>query len=229
MFEREKKTDCGNYREVDVIPRTDNAEKAVRGKRGKRKTYIAICAGNVQITYTKVAIAQLHQIPPCIFIIQILLLRLCNLLPLHPLPLDRPFRIVRPGYYVHLSVIPAVHFLFPIKHFLPAFPCTRGRGILTRPAGEPSPSCTTPLYSPVDRYHLHFLGMVRMLIPHTSPLSGAFSRIFACLFPANMVQYKCDLYICWQKALTVFPGTVKAFFLLPGCLRGVVTPRSVCQ
>ena len=37
MFEREKKTDCGNYREVDVIPRTDNAEKAVRGKRGKRK------------------------------------------------------------------------------------------------------------------------------------------------------------------------------------------------
>lgn len=29
-----------------------------------------------------------------------------------------------------------------------------------------------------------------------------------------MVQYKCDLYICWQKALTVFPGTVKAFFLL---------------
>jgi len=37
VFEREKKTDCGNYREVDIIPRTDNAEKAVRGKRGKRK------------------------------------------------------------------------------------------------------------------------------------------------------------------------------------------------
>ena len=37
MFEREKKTDCGDYREVDVIPRTDNAEKAVKGKRGKKK------------------------------------------------------------------------------------------------------------------------------------------------------------------------------------------------
>lgn len=37
MFEREKKIDCGDYREVDIIPRTDNAEKAVRGKRGKRK------------------------------------------------------------------------------------------------------------------------------------------------------------------------------------------------
>lgn len=37
MFEREKKVDCGDYREVDIIPRTDNAEKAVRGKRGKRK------------------------------------------------------------------------------------------------------------------------------------------------------------------------------------------------
>ena len=37
MFIREKKVDCQNYREVDVIPRTDNAEKAVRGKRGKRK------------------------------------------------------------------------------------------------------------------------------------------------------------------------------------------------
>lgn len=37
VFEREKKTDCGDYREVDVIPRTDNAEKAVKGKRGKKK------------------------------------------------------------------------------------------------------------------------------------------------------------------------------------------------
>lgn len=37
MFEREKKIDCGDYREVDVIPRTNNAEKAVKGKRGKRK------------------------------------------------------------------------------------------------------------------------------------------------------------------------------------------------
>lgn len=37
MFYREKKTDCGLYREVDVIPRTDNAERAVKGKRGKRR------------------------------------------------------------------------------------------------------------------------------------------------------------------------------------------------
>lgn len=37
MFEREKKIDCGPYREIDIIPRTDNAEKATRGKRGKRK------------------------------------------------------------------------------------------------------------------------------------------------------------------------------------------------
>lgn len=37
MFEREKKIDCGDYREVDIIPRTDNAEKAVKGKRGKKK------------------------------------------------------------------------------------------------------------------------------------------------------------------------------------------------
>lgn len=36
MFVREKKIDCGCYREVDIIPRTDNAEKAVKGKRGKR-------------------------------------------------------------------------------------------------------------------------------------------------------------------------------------------------
>ena len=37
VFIREKKTDCNTYREVDIIPRTDNAEKAVRGKRGKRR------------------------------------------------------------------------------------------------------------------------------------------------------------------------------------------------
>lgn len=36
MFIREKKIDCGNYREVDIIPRTDNAEKAVKGKRGTK-------------------------------------------------------------------------------------------------------------------------------------------------------------------------------------------------
>ena len=36
VFVREKKIDCTNYREVDIIPRTDNAEKAVRGKRGKK-------------------------------------------------------------------------------------------------------------------------------------------------------------------------------------------------
>lgn len=37
MFIREKKIDCGTYREVDIIPRTDNAERATRGKRGKKK------------------------------------------------------------------------------------------------------------------------------------------------------------------------------------------------
>lgn len=37
MFYREKKVDCGTYREVDIIPRTADAERAVRGKRGKRK------------------------------------------------------------------------------------------------------------------------------------------------------------------------------------------------
>lgn len=37
MFIREKKVDCGPYREVDIIPRTDNAERATRGKRGKKK------------------------------------------------------------------------------------------------------------------------------------------------------------------------------------------------
>lgn len=37
VFIREKKTDCADYREVDIIPRTEEAEKAVRGKRGKRR------------------------------------------------------------------------------------------------------------------------------------------------------------------------------------------------
>lgn len=37
VFIREKKIDCTDYREVDIIPRTDNAERAVRGKRKKRK------------------------------------------------------------------------------------------------------------------------------------------------------------------------------------------------
>lgn len=36
MFIREKKIDCGSYREIDIIPRTDNAERAVKGRRGKR-------------------------------------------------------------------------------------------------------------------------------------------------------------------------------------------------
>lgn len=36
MFYREKKVDCGGYREVDIIPRTDDAEQAVRGARRKR-------------------------------------------------------------------------------------------------------------------------------------------------------------------------------------------------
>lgn len=37
VFIREKKTDCAEYREVDIIPRTEKAEEATRGKRGKRK------------------------------------------------------------------------------------------------------------------------------------------------------------------------------------------------
>lgn len=37
MFIREKKTDCANYREVDIIPRTEAAEQAARGKRGKKR------------------------------------------------------------------------------------------------------------------------------------------------------------------------------------------------
>ena len=39
MFIREKKVDCTNYREVDIIPRTDSAEKAVKGVRGKRTSH----------------------------------------------------------------------------------------------------------------------------------------------------------------------------------------------
>ena len=37
MFYREKKIDCGSYREADIIPRTESAEKAVKGRRGKSK------------------------------------------------------------------------------------------------------------------------------------------------------------------------------------------------
>lgn len=37
VFYREKKVDCTDYREVDIIPRTDNAERNARGKRGKRE------------------------------------------------------------------------------------------------------------------------------------------------------------------------------------------------
>ena len=37
VFMREKKVDCGSYREADIIPRTEKAESAVKGKRGKRK------------------------------------------------------------------------------------------------------------------------------------------------------------------------------------------------
>ncbi len=36
MFIREKKTSCGRYTEVDIIPRTEQAEMASKGKRGKR-------------------------------------------------------------------------------------------------------------------------------------------------------------------------------------------------
>ena len=37
VFIREKKTDCADYREVDIIPRTEKAEEAARGKRGKKR------------------------------------------------------------------------------------------------------------------------------------------------------------------------------------------------
>lgn len=36
-FMREKKVDCGQYREADIIPRTETGDKAAKGKRGKRK------------------------------------------------------------------------------------------------------------------------------------------------------------------------------------------------
>lgn len=37
VFIREKKTSCGRYTEVDIIPRTEKAELATRGRRGKKK------------------------------------------------------------------------------------------------------------------------------------------------------------------------------------------------
>ena len=37
LFVREKKVDCGDYREVDIIPRTEEAEKAVKGRRRKKQ------------------------------------------------------------------------------------------------------------------------------------------------------------------------------------------------
>lgn len=37
MFTREKKSYCGNYMEVDIIPMTEKAELATKGKRGKKK------------------------------------------------------------------------------------------------------------------------------------------------------------------------------------------------
>ncbi|MCI5495710.1 MAG: hypothetical protein MR407_05170 [Roseburia sp.] len=41
MYIREKKTDCADYREVDIIPRTKAADMATRGKRGaKRKSKV---------------------------------------------------------------------------------------------------------------------------------------------------------------------------------------------
>ena len=37
MFIREKKISCGRYTEVDIIPRTEEAELATKGKRGKKE------------------------------------------------------------------------------------------------------------------------------------------------------------------------------------------------
>ena len=37
VFIREKKIDCAEYREVDIIPRTEAAEQASRGKRGRKE------------------------------------------------------------------------------------------------------------------------------------------------------------------------------------------------
>lgn len=42
LFIREKKTDCADYREVDIIPRTEAGELATRGKRGKKKKIQAL-------------------------------------------------------------------------------------------------------------------------------------------------------------------------------------------
>lgn len=41
VFMREKKVDCGRYREADIIPRTEKADRAAKGKRGKRKKVTA--------------------------------------------------------------------------------------------------------------------------------------------------------------------------------------------
>lgn len=41
MFIREKKIDCNNYREADIIPRTENAERTAKGKKGKKKKVTA--------------------------------------------------------------------------------------------------------------------------------------------------------------------------------------------
>lgn len=37
MYVREKRITCGEYKEVDIIPRTEKADKAVKGKRRKQK------------------------------------------------------------------------------------------------------------------------------------------------------------------------------------------------
>ena len=37
MYEREKKIDCGPYREIDIIPRSEVADNAVRQRRRKRR------------------------------------------------------------------------------------------------------------------------------------------------------------------------------------------------
>ena len=41
VFIREKKIDCAEYREVDIIPRTEAAEQASRGKRGKKRKAVS--------------------------------------------------------------------------------------------------------------------------------------------------------------------------------------------
>ena len=59
MFIREKKIDCGKYREVDIIPRTDNAEKAVKGKRGKRVKVTAPKQHNLNLKNSKRYLVQI--------------------------------------------------------------------------------------------------------------------------------------------------------------------------